>query len=241
MRTKTLLLSAAAMFAAGIVSSQAQAVYSQNIVGYASVPAALGYTMLSTPFNVGVSNGANEIYGANLAEGMVFVIWNGAGYNQTLYSPSLQSAFSLPTPWMDQNFNTVPIPTLPPGQGYFLYSPTAGTNTAAGVVAVNVGATNNMGLALGYSMVGSVIPAAGSVTNSIFNAPVQEGTVFVIWNGAGYTQTLYSPSLQSAFGLPTPWMDQNFNTVPAPSLTVGQGFFLYEPTAQNWTEVMPSN
>src|ERR1035438_3189483 len=44
MRTKTLLLSAAALLAAGFVSSQAQPVYSQNIVGYANVPTPLAST-----------------------------------------------------------------------------------------------------------------------------------------------------------------------------------------------------
>src|ERR1035441_6352568 len=48
MRTKTLLLSAAALLAAGFVSSQAQPVYSQNIVGYASVPTANGGTYCIT-------------------------------------------------------------------------------------------------------------------------------------------------------------------------------------------------
>src|ERR1039457_1044177 len=57
MRTKTLLLSAAALLAAGFVSSQAQPVYSQNIVGYASVALTGGqYNMMAVPFDLGVSN-----------------------------------------------------------------------------------------------------------------------------------------------------------------------------------------
>ena len=60
---KTLLMAAAAL-AAGVISSQA-GVYSANIVGYANVAnniAGKNYFM-SVPFNVGVSNGANEVFG----------------------------------------------------------------------------------------------------------------------------------------------------------------------------------
>ncbi|MBU6410526.1 MAG: hypothetical protein KGR98_09075 [Verrucomicrobia bacterium] len=241
MRTKTILAAIAAL-SAGVFYANAQ-VYSANVVGYATSTYVAGYNMFETPFNMGVSNGANEIYGANLQDGMTFVTWNGSGFNQVLYSPSLQGAFGQPTPWLDPNsFTSLPVPTLPPGEGYFLYSPAAGTNVPSGVVAVNVGATNTMNLVAGYSMVGSVIPGEGSVTNSIFNVPTQDGETFVTWNGSSYDQVLYSPSLQGAFGDPTPWLDPNtFASVPEPSLTVGEGFFFYQPNPTNWVETLPSN
>lgn len=242
MRTKTLLMAAAAL-AAGIITSQAQPVYSANVVGYASVPFSANYTMLETPFNIGSSNGANEVYGANLQDGMVFVTWNGAGFDQTLYSPSFNSIFSVGSDWMDPgSFTALPVPTIPPGQGYFLYSPGAGTNVAAGTVAINVGATNNMDLPANYSLVGSVLPLSGSVTNAAFNAPLQDGTVFVIWNGSGYDQTLYSPSFNSIFSVGSDWMDPGtFAALPPPSVAVGQGFFIYEPGSQTWSQTLQAN
>jgi hypothetical protein len=98
-----------------------------------------------------------------------------------------------------------------------------------------------MNLPAGYSMVSSVIPVSGGVDGSLFNAPLQDGTTFVIWTGSGYNQILYSPSFQAAFGLATPWMDQNFNTVTPPSVSVGQGFFIYQPNPQAWSQTLPSN
>ena len=84
MRTKTLLLSAAALLAAGIVSSQAQAVYSQNIVGYASVVLPPGvYEMIANPFTNGNNSASNVLTGLQGGENVF--IWNGHGYYQYNY------------------------------------------------------------------------------------------------------------------------------------------------------------
>ena len=88
MRTKTLLIAAAAL-AAGLVSSQAQ-VYSQNVVGYANVPAPVGNAnyLLTVPFVIGQSNGANEIWPLmsdnvtpTIPDGSFISIWNGLSYD----------------------------------------------------------------------------------------------------------------------------------------------------------------
>jgi hypothetical protein len=243
MKTK-ILLTAMAVFTAGLVAAQAQSVYSANVVGYATQGFPASYSLMATPFSTGVSNGANEIYGSSLQDGMTFYTWNGAGYTATLYSPSLGVAFGWPTAWGDPNtFVPLSVPTLPPGQGYYLFSPAAGTNTDAGAVAINIGATNTVPMAASYSLVGSVLPLGGSVTNTLFNPPVEDGTTFYTWNGAGYTATLYSPSLGVAFGWPTPWGDPNtFVSLPPPSVSVGAGFFIFEPDANAvWTQTLPSN
>jgi hypothetical protein len=69
MRTKTLLLTAVALLAAGIASSRADGtVYSQNIVGYASVSTpgnGASYFLMTCPFVIGQSNGLNEVFGTN--------------------------------------------------------------------------------------------------------------------------------------------------------------------------------
>ena len=85
MRTKTLLLTAAALLAAGITSTQAQPVYSQNVVGYASVatPAAGVNYLITVPFAIGVSNGANEIWPLvngqpSLPDFSTILIWTGS-------------------------------------------------------------------------------------------------------------------------------------------------------------------
>jgi hypothetical protein len=188
MRTKTLLIAAAAL-AATVISSQAQ-VYSANIVGYASVaPPGGAYTMMTVPFNVGVSNGANEIFGTNLPAGSTILIYSTGATNIALSNvgQNLGQNGTLPVPaqsyvtyfydpqfvssgygawWTDPGYgNNMPTPALPVGQAFFILPNSSFTNTFSGVVAVNVGATNSQALAGGsYTLVGSAIPYGGDIT-----------------------------------------------------------------------------
>ena len=61
MRTNKLLLTAVALVAAGIVSSQAQTVYSANVVGYVNqvIPGSSS-TLICNPL-LNDTNGANEV------------------------------------------------------------------------------------------------------------------------------------------------------------------------------------
>jgi len=79
MRTKTLLIAAAAL-AAAITTSQAQTVYSQNVVGYVNTPltGSSALTLVTAPLS-GTTNGAEEVM-PGLTGGETLYIWNGAGY-----------------------------------------------------------------------------------------------------------------------------------------------------------------
>ena len=244
MRTKTLLLSAAALLAAGFVSAQAQPVYSQNVVGYASIATpAVGVNYLITiPFAIGVSNGANEIWPLispgvpTLPDGSTLLIWTGSGY--TAYTSDSGS----PSLWDNINGFSPSSPTLPVGQGFFL-SPAAPnvTNTFAGTVAVNVGTSNQMSLpnvGVNY-LVGCVVPYAGAITNGnnstgganlSINGGLPDGSTLLIWTGSGYT------AYTSDSGSPSLWDDINGYLPTPPTITVGQGFFL-SPANPNfvWT------
>jgi hypothetical protein len=190
MRTKTLLLSAGALLAAGFVSSQAQPVYSQNIVGYATLAApGSQYTMMTVPFNIGVSNGANEVFGTNLPAQSTILIYSTAatsiplsnvgqnlGQNGTLPVPAASYVTYYYDPvyvslgygawWTDASYgNNMPTPALPVGQAFFLSPAGTFTNTFAGTVAVPVGTTNSVTYpGSQYSLVGSAIPFAGDIT-----------------------------------------------------------------------------
>ncbi len=182
---------AAALLAAGIVSSQAQSpVYSQNVVGYASVAAPGGaYVMMTVPFVIGVSNGANEVFGSSLPAQSTILVYSTAattiplsnagqvlGATGTLNVPAQSYITYYYDPqfeglgygdwWTDANDgNNVPTPKLPVGQAFFLLANGTFTTTFAGTVAVGVGATNSMALSGGaYALVGSVIPYAGDIT-----------------------------------------------------------------------------
>jgi hypothetical protein len=107
MRTKTLLMSAAALLVAGIVSSQAQPVYSQNVVGYASVatPTASVNYLITVPFVIGASNGANEIWPeGTLPLGSSILIWdpNTVSYTTLISVPTAAA----PSGWINGGTGT---------------------------------------------------------------------------------------------------------------------------------------
>jgi hypothetical protein len=251
MRTKTLLLTAAALLAAGITSTQAQPVYSQNVVGYASVAtpnSGVNY-LITVPFAIGVSNGANEIWplispgNPSLPDYSSILIWNSAKLSYTTYVSDSTS----PSLWDDAGFNNLPgAPVLPVGEGFFLSPSASGvTNTFAGTVAVNVGTSNKMSLAnsgVNY-LVGCVVPYAGAVTNG--NPATGAGgpnlnlagglpdySSMLVWNPATLSYTTYVSDSTS----PSGWDDAGFNNLPSPpNIAVGQGFFIVPSGPFTWT------
>ncbi|HEU6447289.1 MAG TPA: hypothetical protein VFV23_02475 [Verrucomicrobiae bacterium] len=240
MRTKTLILAAVAAFGVGIFTSQA-AVTSANVVGYANVVVPNGGTYLvSVPFNVGVSNGANEIWpGTSLPDFSSVLVWNSQTFSYTTYYSDSGS----PSGWDDINFNPLSgAPTLPVGQGFFLIPSANVTNTFTGSVAVNVGTSNQMFLANGGTyLVSSVVPYAGSVTNGNNSSGglnlssaggLPDFSSILIWDPNTFSYTTY----YSDSGSPSGWDDINFNPLPAPpTVNVGQGFFLIPAGDFNWT------
>ncbi len=247
MRTKTLLLSAAAMFAAGIVSSQAQPVYSQNIVGYASVPTpgAGSYYMLTVPFVIGASNGVNEVFGSTLPSGSIVYTWNINQYVAAIYDTSAPNG-SFPNALWYQGDDFTPLSTLPTvavGQGFFLVPGGPVTNTFAGTVAVNVGTSNSIPMpgTGSYYMVGSLVPYAGAVTNgnnstggpNLNNLP--SGTIVYLWNVNQYVAYIYDTSVPNGSFPNAVWYQgDDFTPSAVPSISVGQGFFVVPGGAYNW-------
>jgi len=104
MRTKNLLLSAAALVA-GALSAQAQSnVYSVNVVGYVNAPVAgnSAFTLLANP----LSDGTNTIasLGAALPNKTTVQVWNGSGFTGTSKAGGAWGNPALP---------------IPPGTGFF--------------------------------------------------------------------------------------------------------------------------
>ena len=229
MKTKTLLIAAAAL-AAGIISSQAQSVYSQNVVGYANVvtpTAGINY-MISIPFKIGVSNGANEIFTSVPEFSQVF-IWNPTSGKYAGYQTDTSSG----TGWSDATTSVATNPpVLPVGMAFF-FSPGDNnvTNTFVGTVAVDVGTSNVMTLGtpgINYAL-GCVVPYAGVVTNGNASGggPNMNGfpefTQLFFWNPSTGKYQGYQTDTASATG----WSDATTSVqTNVPSITVGQGFFL---------------
>jgi hypothetical protein len=170
MRTKTLLIAAAAL-AATVIGSEAQTVYSANIVGYVNVICPANTLVLAAnPLDNG-TNDLNSLVGALPTKSQV-QIWNGAGF----------TAITKGASW-------TPDVVIPPGGGFFIKSATLQTNTFVGNVACLIGASvTNTLTANTLFLVGSTIPYSGTLndTNVALNilpakSQVQE------WNGAGFT------------------------------------------------------
>jgi len=256
---KTLLMAAAAL-AAGIISSQA-GVYSQNIVGYANVPAPVGGKdyLVSCQFTVGASNGVNEIFGTSLPSGSQILVWSPttASFSIALYDNTDPNGVGAGAPLWYQGDDTTPLsplPTLAPGQGFFVVPNGSGfTNTFAGAIAVNVGTSNNMTFVQGGKdyLVAPVVPYAGILTNGSASTGganlngMPSGTQLLFWNTAtaSYTICLYDNTDPNGVGAGAPLYYYGDDTTPyvdpatggnVPSVTVGQAFFIV-PNGPNYT------
>jgi hypothetical protein len=218
MKTKTLLIAAAAL-AAGVISSQAQ-VYSQNIVGYVNVviPGAAATSLIATPLDDGNANQLTNVVGG-LPPGSTVTTWSGTAFN---------------TPILNQAGVWQGNASLPPGTGYFVKNGKASspnyTNTFVGnVVALSGGGTTTNALVAGYNLVGSQLPYGGDLTTNVsFNTPTAKGNILTSWNGTGYNSPVnYAPALGGWQG-----------SFP---ISAGQGFFLFingsSPT--NWVQTLP--
>jgi hypothetical protein len=232
MKAKTLLIAAAAL-AAGVISSQAQ-VYSQNIVGYVNLTATANqYNLFNNPLTIGVTNGANEVFGTNLPNGTQLFQWTGLTYTISTYDASIGADANN---WYNGDETaTAPTPVLLPGQGYFLLPGTTFTNTYVGTVAVNVGSfITNTATANQYNLLGSYLPVAGAVSNSIVNFFPPNGTQLFQWTGLTYNVSTYDASIGADANN---WYNGDETaTAPTPVINVGDGFFVLPGTTYTWVQ-----
>jgi hypothetical protein len=218
MRTKTLLIAAAAL-AAGILTSSAQT-YSQNIVGYVNLVFPPGqYSMVVAPLQTANNvNNAEQLF-SGLTAGDSILLWNGGGFDYY--------AFAVPGLWIGPSGPGL-APTVNAGTPVFFFNSSGGfeTNTVVGTVVLS----NSVPLFAGYSMAGSTAPVAGALDNSTnFSLPYQAGDNVLIFNGSGYDYY--------ANAAPGLWIGPG-GPGPAPSVNVGQAFFYYNNSGgtENWIQ-----
>jgi hypothetical protein len=222
MRTKTLLLSAAALVA-GVLGSQAQSnVYSANVVGYVNVVVPPGkFVMTANPFATGNDVLSNIVTAPGGSQAQ---IWNGAGFDTYTYS-------ALAHAWKNGavNGNTLP---LPPGVGFFLSSGAGFTNTYVGSVIANNGASVTNSLATAITTEGSEIPYMDTVTNGgTVNLTVGGGSQLQQWSVAGQNFTTFTFS-----ALAHNWKIGAVTTNPV--INPGEGFFLQASAPTNWVQTL---
>ena len=222
MKTKTLLIAAAAL-AAGVMSSQAQGVYSQNVVGYVNVPLTEGFNLIATPLDAdgtGTNNTVVGVYSNTLPVNSAIYTYSGGNYTIATYAKNKAGTST----------NWTVNPYINPGLGYWLDIPVGsfggGTSNVTIVGTVLQGALVNPAIAgAGYTIVASQVPVAGSITTNLNYYPSVNDTIYT-YTGTGYNIYTYA---KNKAGTSTNW------TPSVPNINVGQGFWLNSSTGTAWT------
>jgi hypothetical protein len=207
MRTKTLLLTAA-LAAAGIASSMAQAVYSVNAVGYVNTTINPGLNLISNPLNA-TDNSIPAVF-ASLPTGAQVYVFNGTGFDT--YGKT-------PFGWSPTTAANVQVA---PGTGVFVRNPAAAT-TVTFVGEVPQGTASNTSVPAGLSIQSSAVPQDGLAATDL-KYPIATGDQIFKWNGNGYDTYGKTP-----FGWSSP------GGTLEPTIKVGEAFFARKNAQAAWT------
>jgi hypothetical protein len=209
MRTKTLLIAAAAL-AVGLISSQAQTVYSANVVGYVTLSLPSGYSMICNQMDLDGKGTNNWIgcLGTNLPNNFQVLAWNGTTFTSTKWLAASQK-------WTANNATFTNA--MQPHVGFFANTPAATNITLVGNV---IQGTNQYTINAGYQVVSANVPLTGGMQTNFGYNPTKNDQVLV-WNGSTYTSTKW---------LGTKW------SAGEPTFSVGQAVFLNAVGNTNWTQ-----
>jgi hypothetical protein len=171
MRTK--LLVAAAILAAGVATSMAQSnVYSLNVVGYVNKPfVAGGFTAAANPLNA-TNNSLNTIMkGTQVPDNTLVFLWDAALQDFSATLPSYNAAAG----------NWVPDATINPGTGFFVFAPTAYTNTFVGEV-LQQGGITAVPIPSNFALIASQPPIGGNVGVVLSGLPAADNDLALKWD-----------------------------------------------------------
>jgi hypothetical protein len=146
MRTKALLLTAA-LSAAGVATSMAQAVYSVNAVGYVNTVLHPGFNLISNPLTA-TDNTIATLFKSTPINTAVYK-YNGTQFNISTYDPD------------DLVFEPNGDATVVPGEGVFVKIPGTADVTVTFVGEVPQGDVSNPAVK-GLSIKSSKVPQAGT-------------------------------------------------------------------------------
>lgn len=209
MKTKTLVLAAAALTACALTASAQSNVYSLNIVGYVNVEIKPGYNLLANPLDNGAGNVSSNLVPANIPNGTQILVYNPV----TTYTTYTKKSSGI---WNGAT-------SIPPGSGFFVRNTNAVlglqtyTNTFVGNVAGSVPGSLTNTIQPGYNLVGSMFPIASGMTNVGSNTlniglALPNGSQVLTYDPV----TTYTTYTKKSSGI---W---NGN----PTINVGQGFFV---------------
>jgi hypothetical protein len=209
MRTKTLLLTAA-LAAAGIATSSAQAVYSVNAVGYVNTDLVPGYNLISNPLDNKATDG-NQIKNLFASLPLGSQIFK---FNTTTAKFELATVDDFTGEITGDAANQV----VAPGEGVFVQVAAAAKITFVGEVPA--GSLSNP-IPKGFSIRASQVPQAGAVSAAL-GYPAEDGDQVSRFNEATQKYDVFG----FEFGA---WSPSD------PTIEVGEAFFLNSPTAKAWT------
>jgi len=155
MKTKTLVLAAAALTACALTASAQSNVYSLNIVGYVNVTIQPGYNMVANPLDDGKGNNSTNLVPANIQPGAQILTYDPVLLYTTFTKKSTGA-------WNGSA-------AITPGKGYFIRNTNtvvSYTNTFVGNVAASVPGSLTNTIQPGYNLVGSMFPIGGGITNT---------------------------------------------------------------------------
>jgi hypothetical protein len=208
MRITTLL--AAAALAAGFASSQAQNVYSENVVGYVNVSLPAGFAIVANQLDLdgtGTNNTVSTVFGTNLPNNSTVYSFNAGAYDSATYTT--KGGWGGSVSQVNASLNG--------GNGVFVKVPSATTLTLIGNVRQGT-LTKNYGT--GFNLLGSQVPQAGLVQTDLGFVPANNDIVYRFLPGQTYQSATYTTK--------GGWGTQ-------PTIGVAEGFWLNTQTANTWT------
>jgi hypothetical protein len=216
MRTKTLLLTAA-LSAAGIATSMAQ-VYSVNAVGYVNTTLVPGFNLVSNPLNNTTGNTIQNLFG-NGIQGTIPNLLAVYHYDPAADRFVVAEYVDIATEFLP---TTAASTVIPPGTGVFVRNPGSAPLTVTFVGEVPQGAASNQEVPQGFSIKGSTVPMAGTVTS--MGLPGAQGDVIYEWDPAGQKY------------VPASYDDIVNDWLPAtPTFDVGEAAFIFKTANTQWT------
>jgi hypothetical protein len=234
---KTLLIAAAAL-AVGVISSQAQAVYSQNVVGYVNVPLTNGVFTILAPALDADGNGTNNTVSSLFTTpsiGDTVYVFNGTTYDVMSY---IVKGSGHPVVYTTNWFNNGTLAAnyaINPGQSVF-YLPSANeTVTLTGTVLQGTNLVNTYFPAAGsFQLLSSKVPIAGGLTSVLGYTPTLGDNVYIYDNGQ---YDVYS-YISKGSGHPVVYVTNWFNNgvLSEPVINVGQGFWLQPAASSSWKQ-----
>lgn len=211
MRTKTLLLSAAAtVLGAWSVSAQ---VYSVNAVGYVNATLVPKLNLVANPLNAGTGNNVLSKVLVGVPDNTAVFKFNGTGYDAANYLEALGG-------W-DTDL------ALAPGEGAFVQIPGTADVKVTFVGEVMQGTLSNP-LPAGLSIKSSMVPQSGGLSAVLGFPAADQDTVFM-WDktAQGYVAYNYLDALGG------------WDTEPTPA--VGEAFWVKKSAASTWTRTFSVN